>query len=143
MAPWCHKAPEAVQHLSAKRFRSVQNYYPSSPQGEWELSSEAKPRLLGALRQMPRLKKALKNREKNSPINLHLSQSSNSPSKCTEKLIAGSLFWMAIVAEHSIGRVRQVERERNGNAFRFLNGTDPALQIPLRLTYTTRPSQDL
>uniref|UniRef100_A0A1I7WRF5 ZP domain-containing protein n=1 Tax=Heterorhabditis bacteriophora TaxID=37862 RepID=A0A1I7WRF5_HETBA len=25
----------------------------------------------------------------------------------------------------------------------FLNGTDPALQIPLRMTYTTRPSQDL
>uniref|UniRef100_A0A1I7X293 Uncharacterized protein n=1 Tax=Heterorhabditis bacteriophora TaxID=37862 RepID=A0A1I7X293_HETBA len=25
--------------------------------------------------------------------------------------------------------------------FPFLNGTDPALQIPLRMTYTTRPSQ--
>uniref|UniRef100_A0A1I7XN75 Secreted protein n=1 Tax=Heterorhabditis bacteriophora TaxID=37862 RepID=A0A1I7XN75_HETBA len=51
----------------------------------------------------------------------------------------GKLFWMAIVAEHSIGRVRQDE----GDTFRFLNGTDPALQIPLHMTYTTRPSRDL
>uniref|UniRef100_A0A1I7W6W8 Ovule protein n=1 Tax=Heterorhabditis bacteriophora TaxID=37862 RepID=A0A1I7W6W8_HETBA len=29
------------------------------------------------------------------------------------------------------------------DAFWFLNGTDPTLQIPLRMTYTTRPSQDL
>uniref|UniRef100_A0A1I7WY98 TonB-dependent receptor n=1 Tax=Heterorhabditis bacteriophora TaxID=37862 RepID=A0A1I7WY98_HETBA len=50
---------------------------------------------------------------------------------------------MAIVAEHSIGRVWQEEGERNGDAFRFLNGTDPTLQIPLRMTYATRPSQDL
>uniref|UniRef100_A0A1I7XEL1 Neur_chan_LBD domain-containing protein n=1 Tax=Heterorhabditis bacteriophora TaxID=37862 RepID=A0A1I7XEL1_HETBA len=42
----------------------------------------------------------------------------------------------------SIGRVWQEEGERNADAFRFLNGTDPALQIPLRMTYTTRPSQD-
>uniref|UniRef100_A0A1I7X154 RNase H domain-containing protein n=1 Tax=Heterorhabditis bacteriophora TaxID=37862 RepID=A0A1I7X154_HETBA len=54
------------------------------------------------------------------------------------------LFWMAaIVAEHSIGRVWQEEGERNGEAFWFLNGTDPSLQIALRMTYTTRPSQDL
>uniref|UniRef100_A0A1I7WP65 Secreted protein n=1 Tax=Heterorhabditis bacteriophora TaxID=37862 RepID=A0A1I7WP65_HETBA len=53
------------------------------------------------------------------------------------------LFWMAIVAEHSLGRVRQEEGERNGDAFRFSNGTDPALQTPLRMTYTTRPSHDL
>uniref|UniRef100_A0A1I7WRD0 Secreted protein n=1 Tax=Heterorhabditis bacteriophora TaxID=37862 RepID=A0A1I7WRD0_HETBA len=33
--------------------------------------------------------------------------------------------------------------QRNGDVFQFLNGTDPALQIPLRMTYTTRPSQDL
>uniref|UniRef100_A0A1I7XRI1 Beta-galactosidase n=1 Tax=Heterorhabditis bacteriophora TaxID=37862 RepID=A0A1I7XRI1_HETBA len=50
---------------------------------------------------------------------------------------------MAIVAELSIGRVWQEEGERNGDAFWFLNGTDPLLQIPLRMTYTTRPSQDL
>uniref|UniRef100_A0A1I7X935 DUF4365 domain-containing protein n=1 Tax=Heterorhabditis bacteriophora TaxID=37862 RepID=A0A1I7X935_HETBA len=50
---------------------------------------------------------------------------------------------MIIVAEHSIGRVWQEEGERNGAAFRFLNGTDLTLQIPLRMTYTTRPSQDL
>uniref|UniRef100_A0A1I7XNI4 Uncharacterized protein n=1 Tax=Heterorhabditis bacteriophora TaxID=37862 RepID=A0A1I7XNI4_HETBA len=37
----------------------------------------------------------------------------------------------------------QEEGERNGAAFRFLNGTDLTLQIPLRMTYTTRPSQDL
>uniref|UniRef100_A0A1I7X0L2 Fn3_PAP domain-containing protein n=1 Tax=Heterorhabditis bacteriophora TaxID=37862 RepID=A0A1I7X0L2_HETBA len=49
----------------------------------------------------------------------------------------------AIVAEHSIGRVWQEEGERNGEAFWFLNGTDPSLQIALRMTYTTRPSQDL
>uniref|UniRef100_A0A1I7XD31 Aminotran_5 domain-containing protein n=1 Tax=Heterorhabditis bacteriophora TaxID=37862 RepID=A0A1I7XD31_HETBA len=29
------------------------------------------------------------------------------------------------------------------DAFWFLNGTDPTLQIPLCMTYTTRPSQDL
>uniref|UniRef100_A0A1I7XC79 PPIase cyclophilin-type domain-containing protein n=1 Tax=Heterorhabditis bacteriophora TaxID=37862 RepID=A0A1I7XC79_HETBA len=45
---------------------------------------------------------------------------------------------MTIVAEHSIGRVWQEEGERNGDAFRFLNGTDPTLQSPLRTTYTTR-----
>uniref|UniRef100_A0A1I7WG88 Sodium channel protein Nach n=1 Tax=Heterorhabditis bacteriophora TaxID=37862 RepID=A0A1I7WG88_HETBA len=50
---------------------------------------------------------------------------------------------MTIVAEHSIGRVWQEEGERNGDAFRSLNGTDPTLQIPLRMTYTTRPLQDL
>uniref|UniRef100_A0A1I7XDJ7 Transcriptional regulator n=1 Tax=Heterorhabditis bacteriophora TaxID=37862 RepID=A0A1I7XDJ7_HETBA len=49
---------------------------------------------------------------------------------------------MPIVAEHSIGRVWQEEGERDGDAFRFLKGTDPALQIPLRTTYATRPSQD-
>uniref|UniRef100_A0A1I7XGL7 SURF1-like protein n=1 Tax=Heterorhabditis bacteriophora TaxID=37862 RepID=A0A1I7XGL7_HETBA len=49
---------------------------------------------------------------------------------------------MAIVAEHSIGRVWQEEGERNGDIFWFSNGTDPAQQIPLRMTYTTRPSQD-
>uniref|UniRef100_A0A1I7WAW3 DUF3327 domain-containing protein n=1 Tax=Heterorhabditis bacteriophora TaxID=37862 RepID=A0A1I7WAW3_HETBA len=77
------------------------------------------PRLNRALRQMPRLEKALKHREEKSP-----------------------LLWMTIVAEHSIGRVWQEEGERNGVAFRFLNGTDPALLIPLRMTYTTTPSQD-
>uniref|UniRef100_A0A1I7WTC1 Uncharacterized protein n=1 Tax=Heterorhabditis bacteriophora TaxID=37862 RepID=A0A1I7WTC1_HETBA len=46
---------------------------------------------------------------------------------------------MAIVAEHSIGRVWQEEGERNGDAFRLLNGTDPALQIPL-LTSDSSPS---
>uniref|UniRef100_A0A1I7WEA7 GST C-terminal domain-containing protein n=1 Tax=Heterorhabditis bacteriophora TaxID=37862 RepID=A0A1I7WEA7_HETBA len=50
---------------------------------------------------------------------------------------------MTIVAEHSIGRVWQEEVERNEAAFPFLNGTDLTLQIPLRMTYTTRPSQDL
>uniref|UniRef100_A0A1I7XJ68 Uncharacterized protein n=1 Tax=Heterorhabditis bacteriophora TaxID=37862 RepID=A0A1I7XJ68_HETBA len=49
---------------------------------------------------------------------------------------------LTIIAEHSIGRVWQEEGERNGAAFRFLNGTDPTLQIPLRTAYTTRPSQD-
>uniref|UniRef100_A0A1I7WNZ0 EGF-like domain-containing protein n=1 Tax=Heterorhabditis bacteriophora TaxID=37862 RepID=A0A1I7WNZ0_HETBA len=52
------------------------------------------------------------------------------------------LFWMTIVEQLSIGRVWQEEGERNGDVFRFLNGTDLSLQIPLRMTYTTRPSQD-
>uniref|UniRef100_A0A1I7WPC4 Uncharacterized protein n=1 Tax=Heterorhabditis bacteriophora TaxID=37862 RepID=A0A1I7WPC4_HETBA len=30
----CQKAPEAAQHLCAKRFRSVQNYSTSAPEGE-------------------------------------------------------------------------------------------------------------
>uniref|UniRef100_A0A1I7WAV4 Signal peptide protein n=1 Tax=Heterorhabditis bacteriophora TaxID=37862 RepID=A0A1I7WAV4_HETBA len=37
-----------------------------------------------------------------------------------------------------IGRVWQEEGERNEDAFWFLNGTDPTLQIPLCMTYTTR-----
>uniref|UniRef100_A0A1I7X993 Glyco_hydro_20b domain-containing protein n=1 Tax=Heterorhabditis bacteriophora TaxID=37862 RepID=A0A1I7X993_HETBA len=50
---------------------------------------------------------------------------------------------MTTVAEHSIGRVWQEEGERNEDAIRFLNGTDPTLQIPIRTIYTTRLSQDL
>uniref|UniRef100_A0A1I7X776 PSI domain-containing protein n=1 Tax=Heterorhabditis bacteriophora TaxID=37862 RepID=A0A1I7X776_HETBA len=50
---------------------------------------------------------------------------------------------MTIIEQLSIGRVWQEEGERNGDAFRFLNGTDLSLQIPLRMTYTTRPTQDL
>uniref|UniRef100_A0A1I7WJZ7 Uncharacterized protein n=1 Tax=Heterorhabditis bacteriophora TaxID=37862 RepID=A0A1I7WJZ7_HETBA len=42
------------------------------------------------------------------------------------------LFWMTIVEQLSIGRVWQEEGERNGDAFRFLNGTDLSLQIPLQ-----------
>uniref|UniRef100_A0A1I7WHL8 Signal peptide protein n=1 Tax=Heterorhabditis bacteriophora TaxID=37862 RepID=A0A1I7WHL8_HETBA len=34
-------SPEAVQHLSAKRFRSVQNYPTLLPTGRWEKSQEA------------------------------------------------------------------------------------------------------
>uniref|UniRef100_A0A1I7XV05 Aa_trans domain-containing protein n=1 Tax=Heterorhabditis bacteriophora TaxID=37862 RepID=A0A1I7XV05_HETBA len=41
MAPRCHKAPETVQHLSAKRFRSVQNYPTVHPKVMWEKSTEA------------------------------------------------------------------------------------------------------
>uniref|UniRef100_A0A1I7WT28 Uncharacterized protein n=1 Tax=Heterorhabditis bacteriophora TaxID=37862 RepID=A0A1I7WT28_HETBA len=65
-----------------------------------------------------------------------------SPCLTNSLLTHKQLFWMAIVAEHSIGRVWQEEGERNGDAFRLLNGTDPALQIPLRMIYTTRPTQD-
>uniref|UniRef100_A0A1I7X364 Uncharacterized protein n=1 Tax=Heterorhabditis bacteriophora TaxID=37862 RepID=A0A1I7X364_HETBA len=54
------------KHLSAKRFRSVQNYPPLIPKWVWEKSTEAKPRL----------KKALKNREINPPLNLLSSESS-------------------------------------------------------------------
>uniref|UniRef100_A0A1I7WPJ2 Uncharacterized protein n=1 Tax=Heterorhabditis bacteriophora TaxID=37862 RepID=A0A1I7WPJ2_HETBA len=50
---------------------------------------------------------------------------------------------MTILEQLSIGRVWQEEGERNRDAFRFLNGTDPTLHIPLRMTYTTRPSLDL
>uniref|UniRef100_A0A1I7XDS5 Deltameth_res domain-containing protein n=1 Tax=Heterorhabditis bacteriophora TaxID=37862 RepID=A0A1I7XDS5_HETBA len=50
MAPGCQKAPEAVQHLCAKRFRSVQNYLTLLPKGSWEKSSEAKPGLKKAIR---------------------------------------------------------------------------------------------
>uniref|UniRef100_A0A1I7XL21 Uncharacterized protein n=1 Tax=Heterorhabditis bacteriophora TaxID=37862 RepID=A0A1I7XL21_HETBA len=46
------------------------------PKGKWELSAEAKPRLNRALKQMPRLEKALKNREEKSPVNLRPSRSS-------------------------------------------------------------------
>uniref|UniRef100_A0A1I7XKC4 DUF3291 domain-containing protein n=1 Tax=Heterorhabditis bacteriophora TaxID=37862 RepID=A0A1I7XKC4_HETBA len=52
------------------------------------------------------------------------------------------LLWMAIVEQIYIGRVWQEEGERNEVAFWFLNGTDPALLIPRRMTYTTTPSQD-
>uniref|UniRef100_A0A1I7X4W2 BHLH domain-containing protein n=1 Tax=Heterorhabditis bacteriophora TaxID=37862 RepID=A0A1I7X4W2_HETBA len=50
---------------------SAQNYPTDLPKRKWGKSTEAKPRLFRALGQMPRLLKALKNREKNSPINLH------------------------------------------------------------------------
>uniref|UniRef100_A0A1I7WGU2 TPX2_importin domain-containing protein n=1 Tax=Heterorhabditis bacteriophora TaxID=37862 RepID=A0A1I7WGU2_HETBA len=66
LAPKRHKASEAVQHLSAKRYKSVQNYPTLLPKERRELSADAKPRL----------KKALKDREKTSPANLHSSESS-------------------------------------------------------------------
>uniref|UniRef100_A0A1I7XC80 DUF2724 domain-containing protein n=1 Tax=Heterorhabditis bacteriophora TaxID=37862 RepID=A0A1I7XC80_HETBA len=47
------KAPEAVQHLSAERFRSVQKYPTLLPKERWAKSTEAKPRLFRALRQSP------------------------------------------------------------------------------------------
>uniref|UniRef100_A0A1I7WM58 Ribosome biogenesis protein NOP53 n=1 Tax=Heterorhabditis bacteriophora TaxID=37862 RepID=A0A1I7WM58_HETBA len=50
MARKRQKAPEAVQHLSAERFRSVQNYSTLLPKGRWEKSTEAKPRLKKALK---------------------------------------------------------------------------------------------
>uniref|UniRef100_A0A1I7WM54 Transposase n=1 Tax=Heterorhabditis bacteriophora TaxID=37862 RepID=A0A1I7WM54_HETBA len=56
---------------------------------------------------------------------------------------AGYAILMTILEQLSIGRVWQEEGERNRDAFRFLNGTDPTLHIPLRMTYTTRPSLDL
>uniref|UniRef100_A0A1I7XEH1 Uncharacterized protein n=1 Tax=Heterorhabditis bacteriophora TaxID=37862 RepID=A0A1I7XEH1_HETBA len=56
--------------------------------------------------------------------------------------IAASAILMTIVEQLSIGRVWQEEGERNADAFRFLKGTDPTLQIPLRTTYATRPAQD-
>uniref|UniRef100_A0A1I7WD54 Transposase n=1 Tax=Heterorhabditis bacteriophora TaxID=37862 RepID=A0A1I7WD54_HETBA len=49
LAPRCQKAPEAVQHLCAKRFRRVQNYPTLLPKGSWEKSSEAKPGLKKAI----------------------------------------------------------------------------------------------
>uniref|UniRef100_A0A1I7W8J7 Uncharacterized protein n=1 Tax=Heterorhabditis bacteriophora TaxID=37862 RepID=A0A1I7W8J7_HETBA len=60
---------------SGKR-RSVQNYPTHLPKERWELSAAAKPRLNGAVRQRHRLKKALRNREVNSPANLRSSRSS-------------------------------------------------------------------
>uniref|UniRef100_A0A1I7XJQ1 Transposase n=1 Tax=Heterorhabditis bacteriophora TaxID=37862 RepID=A0A1I7XJQ1_HETBA len=50
---------------------------------------------------------------------------------------------MAIVAEHSIERVWQEEGERNGDASWSRRGTDPEMFSRFRMTYTTRPSQDL
>uniref|UniRef100_A0A1I7WVJ3 Uncharacterized protein n=1 Tax=Heterorhabditis bacteriophora TaxID=37862 RepID=A0A1I7WVJ3_HETBA len=129
MAPRCHKAPEAVHHLSAERFRSVQNCPTRLPNARWGRAKRQMSRLIGALR-----------RKLTNKLTLFGVFQTHRPS--APKLTAASLFWMAIVAEHSIGRVWQEEGERNGDACRLLNGTDPALQIPLRMTYTTRPSQD-
>uniref|UniRef100_A0A1I7WBV2 Transposase n=1 Tax=Heterorhabditis bacteriophora TaxID=37862 RepID=A0A1I7WBV2_HETBA len=53
------------------------------------------------------------------------------------------LFWMTIVEQLSLGRVCQEEGERNGVASWSRRGTDPALLPRFRMTYTTRPSQDL
>uniref|UniRef100_A0A1I7WI30 Uncharacterized protein n=1 Tax=Heterorhabditis bacteriophora TaxID=37862 RepID=A0A1I7WI30_HETBA len=76
--------------LPSGKGRSVQNYPHSPPEGEVGKSTEPKARL----------KKALKNREKNSPINLHLSQSSNSPSKCIETFhLLGRLRFVSQIAE--------------------------------------------
>uniref|UniRef100_A0A1I7X3G0 Secreted protein n=2 Tax=Heterorhabditis bacteriophora TaxID=37862 RepID=A0A1I7X3G0_HETBA len=51
------------------------------------------------------------------------------------------LFWMAIVAEHSIGRVWQEEGERNGDTSESRRGTDPALLSRFRMIYPTGPLQ--
>uniref|UniRef100_A0A1I7XGT2 Ovule protein n=1 Tax=Heterorhabditis bacteriophora TaxID=37862 RepID=A0A1I7XGT2_HETBA len=45
---------------------------------------------------------------------------------------------MTIVEQLFIGRVWQEEGERNEDAFWFLNGTDPTLQIPLFLDLLSR-----
>uniref|UniRef100_A0A1I7XJ54 Transcriptional regulator n=1 Tax=Heterorhabditis bacteriophora TaxID=37862 RepID=A0A1I7XJ54_HETBA len=50
---------------------------------------------------------------------------------------------MTIVEHLSIGRVWQEEGERNGDVSWSRRGADPALISRLRMTYTTRPSQDL
>uniref|UniRef100_A0A1I7WRR8 Uncharacterized protein n=1 Tax=Heterorhabditis bacteriophora TaxID=37862 RepID=A0A1I7WRR8_HETBA len=50
---------------------------------------------------------------------------------------------MTIVEQLSLGRVWQEEGERIGDATSSQRGTDPALLFPLRMTYTTRPSQVL
>uniref|UniRef100_A0A1I7XAU7 Uncharacterized protein n=1 Tax=Heterorhabditis bacteriophora TaxID=37862 RepID=A0A1I7XAU7_HETBA len=57
----CQKAPEAALHLETSKI--IPHLL---PKGRWEKSTEAKPRL----------KKTLNNGEKNSPINLHCSESS-------------------------------------------------------------------
>uniref|UniRef100_A0A1I7X2S2 Uncharacterized protein n=1 Tax=Heterorhabditis bacteriophora TaxID=37862 RepID=A0A1I7X2S2_HETBA len=48
---------------------------------------------------------------------------------------------MAIVAEHSIGRVWQEEGERNGDTSESRRGTDPALLSRFRMIYPTGPLQ--
>uniref|UniRef100_A0A1I7WG13 Uncharacterized protein n=1 Tax=Heterorhabditis bacteriophora TaxID=37862 RepID=A0A1I7WG13_HETBA len=50
---------------------------------------------------------------------------------------------MTIVEQLFVGRVWQEERGRNGCDFWSRRGTDPALLSRFRMTYTTRPSQDL
>uniref|UniRef100_A0A1I7WPK5 Pkinase_fungal domain-containing protein n=1 Tax=Heterorhabditis bacteriophora TaxID=37862 RepID=A0A1I7WPK5_HETBA len=52
---------------------------------------------------------------------------------------AGYAILMTILEQLSIGRVWQEEGERNRDAFRFLNGTDPTLHIPLQFW---RPEAD-
>uniref|UniRef100_A0A1I7XJC7 Transposase n=1 Tax=Heterorhabditis bacteriophora TaxID=37862 RepID=A0A1I7XJC7_HETBA len=50
---------------------------------------------------------------------------------------------MAIAEQLSLGRVWQEEVERNGDASWSRRGADPALIARSRMTYTTRPSQNL
>uniref|UniRef100_A0A1I7WIG3 Uncharacterized protein n=1 Tax=Heterorhabditis bacteriophora TaxID=37862 RepID=A0A1I7WIG3_HETBA len=76
MAPRCHKAPEAVQHLRAERSRSVQNYPTPLPKERRELSAEAKASAQQSAEAKASAQETLKNRGKNSPINLHCSKSS-------------------------------------------------------------------
>uniref|UniRef100_A0A1I7WKL0 Secreted protein n=1 Tax=Heterorhabditis bacteriophora TaxID=37862 RepID=A0A1I7WKL0_HETBA len=70
----CTSVPKTVQHLCAKRFRSVQNYPKPLRKERWESSAKAK----ASAQESP------ENRGKNSPVNLHCLKPSNSPSKCIE-----------------------------------------------------------
>uniref|UniRef100_A0A1I7XDP2 Uncharacterized protein n=1 Tax=Heterorhabditis bacteriophora TaxID=37862 RepID=A0A1I7XDP2_HETBA len=109
-------------------------------------------RLIGALRQKPRLKKALKIRTitqyeiKMEPAGFDTSITTPYASPTTTRPrqhLMHPLFWMTIVEQLSLGRVCQEEGERNGVASWSRRGTDPALLPRFRMTYTTRPSQDL
>uniref|UniRef100_A0A1I7X2C9 Uncharacterized protein n=1 Tax=Heterorhabditis bacteriophora TaxID=37862 RepID=A0A1I7X2C9_HETBA len=67
-----------------------------------------------------RLKKSLKNRDKNPPINFHSSKSSNLTVQVHRNLPlhrSTALFWMAIVEYLSIGRVwKKLLKEKLGNS---------------------------
>uniref|UniRef100_A0A1I7WG41 Secreted protein n=1 Tax=Heterorhabditis bacteriophora TaxID=37862 RepID=A0A1I7WG41_HETBA len=129
LAPACHKAPEAVQHRSAKRFRSVQNYPTLLPMGRWEKSTEAKPLLLRALRQTPRLKKALKNKEKSPPINL--------PPKCIK-----TYRWLGLL--RFVSRLPIPYFSRDCTYIKNGHGRDSTVTTPpYAATTTTRPRQHL
>uniref|UniRef100_A0A1I7WTJ2 Type I restriction endonuclease subunit R n=1 Tax=Heterorhabditis bacteriophora TaxID=37862 RepID=A0A1I7WTJ2_HETBA len=84
---------------------------------------------------MPRLEKPLKNREENSPANLRSSESS----KLIIRALGNLPLDRELLRSFPPGEfaTRTVEKWRTPL---FLNGTDPSLVIPLRMTYTTRLS---
>uniref|UniRef100_A0A1I7W715 Uncharacterized protein n=1 Tax=Heterorhabditis bacteriophora TaxID=37862 RepID=A0A1I7W715_HETBA len=160
LAPGCQVAPEAVQHLSAKRFRSVQNCPTRLPKGRWGKSQEANASAHRSTKAIASAQKSPEKKSKeNSPINLLSSESSkptvqvhrNVPmDRSTANCFTNSRKPRIRVLRTSAGSAHSYSSDEFGNkndreleiASGALNGTDPPLLFPLPVIYTTRPPED-